>query len=101
MSFERVLHHRAIRFCALICLTLLLTAFFCAPVHKHDTGQDASCLFCHASSRAEWQLPADAPALPFVSRAFRPDSYTSREGLSDVELRVRIPRAPPLQLLSL
>jgi len=101
MSFERVLHHRAMRFCALICLTLLLTAFFCAPIHKHNTGQDASCLFCHASARAEGQLPADAPGPPVLSLPFVPDSYASREASSDVALRVRIPRAPPIQLLSL
>ena len=101
MVFERLIHHRATRFCALICLSLLLLAFFCAPIHRHDTGQDASCLFCHATTRAEWHLPAnaDSQALEAVSGVL--DGYASPATINEAERAVRIPRAPPVKLLSL
>jgi hypothetical protein len=96
MSFERLIHHRAMRFCALICLSLLLLAFICAPIHKHDTAQDASCVFCHATTRAEWQLPAQAPALPVVAVLFLVDKNVDRALADDAALAVLIPRAPPV-----
>jgi hypothetical protein len=89
------------RFCALICLSLLLTAFFCAPIHKHDTGQDASCLFCHATTRAEWNVPHYVAGLPMAAFSRVVDKYASRAVDDEAELAVLIPRAPPLKLLSL
>lgn len=89
------------RFCALICLSLLLLAFCCAPIHKHETGQDASCLFCHATTRAEWHPLANALNRPVQASAFLLDKYPRRTVVDDVELSVRIPRAPPSQSSSL
>jgi hypothetical protein len=89
------------RFCALICLSLLLVASFCAPIHKHDTGQDASCLFCHATTRAEWSVPAGAAGQPVASTLFVVDKNPGRTMADDSEHKVRIPRSPPSLLLSL
>lgn len=101
MSFERLIHHRAISFCALICLSLLLLAFLCAPIHKHDSAQDSSCLFCHASTRVEWQVTANSGADPVAAVGVLVDRYGGHAVTDDAGLNVRIPRAPPTKLLSL
>jgi len=101
MSSLWVHQHRATRFGALICLSLLLLATFCAPIHKHETGRDASCLFCHATTRAEWQVPEGAAKQPVDSIAFVTNKYSAPAAVEETERTVRIPRAPPTAALSL
>jgi hypothetical protein len=100
MHRKLVLRHRALHVCALICLSLLLLGTLGAPIHKHNSGQDASCLFCHATTRAEWPVPAAAEGQPLALALFAMNQYTGRAAVDDAEQTVRIPRAPPSQLLS-
>jgi hypothetical protein len=90
----------ALRVCALICLSVLLVASFCAPLHRHDNGQEASCLFCHANTPAEWLSHPLATARPFISISYAVAKYPGQGAPAEAECMVRIPRAPPNQLLS-
>jgi len=95
------LNRGAVRVCALICLSLLLLASFCAPIHKHDNGQDASCLFCHATTRAEWLSHPLTTGRPFTSISYTIAKHPGRAVTTVAECTVRIPRAPPTLLPSL
>jgi hypothetical protein len=101
MLSEETPYHRAIRVCALLCLGLLLLASFCAPIHKHDNGGEASCLFCHATTRTEWLSHPFNTGRPVASIAFTVAKPTGVAMAIDAECLVRIPRAPPALLLSL
>lgn len=95
------LSHSAVRACALICLSLLLLASFCAPIHKHDTNRESSCLFCHATTRTEWHGELNGAERSPVSVLFVIAKYCGHIKISDAEGTVRIPRAPPAPLLPL
>jgi len=92
--------HGALSVCALVCLSLLLLATFCAPIHKHDPSQEASCLFCHATTRSEWLSPR-VSAGPIVSISCALIANPGRVVSIEAERTIRVPRAPPVLLLSL
>jgi hypothetical protein len=95
------LRHGAVRVCALICLSLLLLASFCAPIHKHDNSQKASCLSCHATTRTEWLSQPVTAGRPFAAVSYATAKHVERPAMTAAECMVRIPRAPPTLLLSL
>lgn len=72
-----------------------------APLHKHDSRQDANCLLCHVGEHASVVALASGAVKPFIGPF--DDLTTSFEPAATFELPdlTRIPRAPPSLLLSL
>lgn len=88
------------RLMALLCLCLLVIACFAGPIHKHDSGQEGTCLLCHATERADVvpiandvgkSIPAASSLIPACLKPVL---------VLEVTHSTRTPRAPPSTLLS-
>lgn len=86
---------------ALVCLSAVLVVSLAAPLHKHDSGQDANCLLCHVGERANIVAVAGDALNPFTTPS--DDLTLSFESAAPFAVPglTRIPRAPPSSLLSL
>jgi hypothetical protein len=89
------------RLLAFLCLTVILVSTLAAPIHKHDAGQEATCLICHATQRAGVISIANDAGKPTVAAAGAVASLHIGKVISDFSYSVRTPRAPPTLLLSL
>ena len=89
------------RLLAFLCLIIILVSTLVAPIHKHDAGQEAACLICHATQRAGVVSVANDAGKPTVATAGAVASLHIGKVVSDFSYSVRTPRAPPTLLLSL
>jgi hypothetical protein len=80
---------------ALVCLCMLLTVSFAAPIHKHDSGQEASCLLCHATERATIVPIARGMGNPIAAPSTRIAASFECVAVLERPDRTRTPRAPP------
>lgn len=85
-----------VRLCALLCVGALLIACLAAPIHKHDSDQEAtSCLLCHVAERATVVAIDTDAGRPYITSsrelvgAFEPTAEVDRPHLA------RASRAPP------
>jgi hypothetical protein len=87
------------RLVALLCLCVFLGACLAAPIHKHDSGQEGTCLLCHATERADIVPIAKDVGKP-VPAAANLDTASLKPALVlEVPHWARTPRAPPSILL--
>lgn len=89
------------RLLALLGLAALLVSSFAAPIHKHDASQEATCLICHATQRADVISIGNDAGKPLIAGTASVAELPARQAILDFSYAVRIPRAPPVLLLSL
>jgi hypothetical protein len=97
-----VLHSFRIgRLLAGICVCVLLLATIAAPIHKHSSNQEGTCLICHTTEGVNVvSISADVgkPSSNFSSEIA---ASLKPAHLIEVPLSTRTPRAPPFHFHSL
>jgi hypothetical protein len=86
---------------ALVCISAVLVVSVAGPLHKHDSGQDASCLLCHVGQRANVVAVLSDAVKPFITYSDGPALPLRPAAIFGVPDLTRTPRAPPSSLLSL
>jgi hypothetical protein len=88
------------RLLALLCVCMLLVAFFAAPLHKHDSGEQGTCFLCHATERADVVPIANDVSKPISASSNLIPACLKPVPVLEVTHSTRTPRAPPSTLLS-
>jgi hypothetical protein len=86
---------------ALVCISTVLAVSVAGPLHKHDSGQDATCLLCHVGQRANVVAVLSDAVKPFITYSDGPALPLRPAAIFGVPDLTRTPRAPPSSLLSL
>jgi hypothetical protein len=79
----------------------LLVLSFAGPLHKHGSSQDANCLLCHVTERANVVAIANDAGKPFIAPSHDLTLSFKPAVVFEVPDLARTPRAPPSSLLSL
>lgn len=86
---------------ALLCLSAVLIVSIAGPLHKHGSGQDATCLLCHVGERAKVVAIASDAGKPLSASSDGLKLLFKSVAIFEVPDFTRTPRAPPCSLLSL
>lgn len=88
------------RLMALLCLCALLTASLAAPIHKHDSSRQDTCLLCHVTEHRGGVAIANDIGKPVVASSNPITSSVASPVILEPTESIRIPRAPPFLLVS-